>query len=72
MSSEIQKFYENKSVFITGVTGFLGKAILEKLLRSCPNIGTINVLIRDKRGQNVETRLDDILASPVNLILHKV
>ena len=31
--SDIQKFYENSNVFITGGTGFLGKLIIEKLLR---------------------------------------
>lgn len=36
--SEIQNFYQNKNVFITGGTGFLGIAIVEKILRSCPNV----------------------------------
>lgn len=31
--SPITSFYENKSVFLTGTTGFLGQLFLEKLLR---------------------------------------
>ena len=32
--SPIQQFYQGKTVFITGATGFMGKVLLEKLLRS--------------------------------------
>ena len=39
-------FYANKNVFLTGCTGFVGKVVLEKLLRSCPNIGKIFVMVR--------------------------
>ena len=35
-TSEIADFYKNKSVFITGATGFIGKQLVEKLVRSCP------------------------------------
>jgi fatty acyl-CoA reductase len=35
-NSVISMFFDAKSVFITGATGFVGKQILEKLLRSCP------------------------------------
>lgn len=55
--SEIGKFYENQSVFVTGGSGFLGKSIVEKLLRSCPKIKEIFILIRPKRGVDIETRL---------------
>lgn len=34
--SAIAQFFRGKSVFITGGTGFVGKQIIEKLLRSCP------------------------------------
>lgn len=42
MTSSIQEFYKNKNVFLTGGTGFLGIAIIEKLLRSCPDVSTYN------------------------------
>jgi len=31
--SEIQSFYYGMTVFLTGATGFMGRLILEKLLR---------------------------------------
>ena len=31
--SEIQQFYENKTVLVTGGSGFLGILLIEKLLR---------------------------------------
>ena len=46
--SSILDFYSNKNVFITGVTGYLGKVVLEKIIRSITNIGIVYVLIRPK------------------------
>ena len=46
---EIKSFYKGKNVLLSGCTGFLGKVILEKLLRSCPDIGQIYILLRAKR-----------------------
>ncbi|KAK3848788.1 hypothetical protein Pcinc_044438 [Petrolisthes cinctipes] len=57
--SEITEFYRNKTIFITGGTGFMGKVLVEKLLRSCP-VRRIYLLMRPKRGVDVEQRLDDM------------
>ena len=54
--SEVQKFYDGKSLLVTGVTGFVGKFLLEKILRSC-NPSSVYVLIRRKRGLSSEQRL---------------
>ena len=35
-ASAIAEFYKRKSIFITGATGFIGKQLVEKLIRSCP------------------------------------
>ena len=40
-SSAIATFFHNKTIFITGATGFVGKCLLEKLVRSCPGINNI-------------------------------
>lgn len=53
-TSEIQKFYANQSVFLTGCTGFLGKCIVEKLLRSCPDLKKIYLLVRPKKSSAQE------------------
>lgn len=67
--SNIQEFFKNKSVFVTGGTGFLGKLIVNKLIRSCPQIKHIYLLVRDKKGKNAHERLEDIFNMPVRLRL---
>ena len=41
MSSTIPEFYQGKNVLIFGATTFPGKVLMEKLLRSCPNVERI-------------------------------
>ncbi|XP_059612391.1 putative fatty acyl-CoA reductase CG5065 [Phlebotomus argentipes] len=61
----ISQFYTNRSVLVTGASGFVGKVLVEKLLRSCPGIKNIYLLIRPKRGQEVKARLNDLLGAPL-------
>lgn len=61
----IPEFYSGRSVFITGATGFLGKILVEKLLRSCPDIKCLYLLIRPKKGKDSQERLEEILESQV-------
>ncbi|XP_025157999.1 fatty acyl-CoA reductase 1-like [Harpegnathos saltator] len=61
----IPAFYSGKSVFITGATGFLGKSLIEKLLRSCPDIKEIFLLMRPKKDVNIEERLRKLLTNPL-------
>lgn len=62
----VSDFYNGKTVFITGGTGFMGKVLLEKLLRSCPGVARIYLLIRPKKGQHARERLQQLLCSPVS------
>jgi fatty acyl-CoA reductase len=48
---KIKEFYSGKNILLTGVTGFLGKVLLEKVLRAFPDIGTIYILVRAKRNE---------------------
>ncbi|KAK6633664.1 hypothetical protein RUM43_001254 [Polyplax serrata] len=60
----IPEYFSGKSVFITGGTGFMGKVLIEKLLRSCSGIERIYVLMRGKKNKTVEERLQKMLALP--------
>jgi fatty acyl-CoA reductase len=42
----ISGYYREKSILITGTTGFVGKVILEKILRTFPNIKAIYISIK--------------------------
>nr|QLI61993.1 fatty acyl-CoA reductase 3 [Streltzoviella insularis] len=59
--TEIQQFFKDQCVFLTGGTGFLGKVLIEKLLRSCTDVDTIYVLIRNKKGKDAQVRLHELL-----------
>ncbi|KAF7391375.1 hypothetical protein HZH66_009855 [Vespula vulgaris] len=61
----IQEFYDGQSIFVTGGTGFLGKLLIEKLLRGCPGISCIYVLIRSKKGKDVLQRTEEMIEDPV-------
>lgn len=65
----ITDFYAHKDIFITGATGFLGKCLVEKLLRDVPDIGRVMILIRPKKGKSVEERLKSVLGSKVGTSL---
>lgn len=67
VGSPVQEFFRNAVVFITGGTGFMGKVLLEKLLRTCPHIKHIYLLIRYKKGENAEQRLGKIFDDRVNI-----
>ncbi|XP_011707146.1 PREDICTED: putative fatty acyl-CoA reductase CG5065 [Wasmannia auropunctata] len=63
LRTPIQSFYAGQSVFITGGTGFLGKILIEKLLRSCSDIEAIYLLIRSKKDKSPESRLNEMFNS---------
>ncbi|XP_017779308.1 PREDICTED: putative fatty acyl-CoA reductase CG5065 [Nicrophorus vespilloides] len=67
MSSKtpIQDFYSGANIFVTGGTGFMGKVLLEKMLRDLPDLGNIFILVRGKRGLDPEKRLEAIKQLPV-------
>lgn len=65
--SEICEFFAGKSVLVTGATGFCGKVLVEKLLRSCEEIGKIFVLIRKKKKASIHERYLDYVNHSVSL-----
>lgn len=58
-------------VFIIKISKFwilcCHQVLVEKLLRSCPEIQNIYLLMRPKRGQEVSARLNELLNSPVSM-----
>ncbi|XP_011645010.1 putative fatty acyl-CoA reductase CG5065 [Pogonomyrmex barbatus] len=63
--SSIDTFFAETVILLTGATGFLGKVLLEKLLRSCPRVAMIFILIRPKKGHTVEQRFKELLENSV-------
>ena len=61
----VAEFFAGRHVLVTGSTGFMGKVLVEKLLRSCPGVGTIYLLMRPKKGKDVQERVRELLESPV-------
>jgi alcohol-forming fatty acyl-CoA reductase len=57
----IPEWYAGKSVFVTGATGFIGKVLVEKLLRDCDKLDRIYILVRTKRGIEPQQRRDDFV-----------
>lgn len=61
----IPEYFAGQNVFITGGSGFIGKVLIEKLLRSCPDVGRIYVLLRPKKGRSPQERLAALTVCPV-------
>lgn len=61
----VREAYAGKSILITGATGFLGRVLVEKLLRDVTDLKSIYFFLRPKRGQNFDQRLAEFKSSPV-------
>ncbi|CAL1290425.1 unnamed protein product [Larinioides sclopetarius] len=64
-SSPVAGFFKEKSILITGATGFIGKVLVEKLLRSCSQTKTIYLLLRPKKGQEPKQRLEELFKTKI-------
>lgn len=62
----VRETFVGKTLFITGGSGFLGKVLVEKLLRKCPDIKRIYLLLRPKKGSSPKQRIDTIFSSVVS------
>lgn len=64
MDNGLREAYRGKSPLLTGGTGFLGMALVEKILRSLPELGRLYLLIRPSRDKSAADRFEnDVLAS---------
>ena len=61
----IAEAFRGKTILVTGTTGFLGKSIVEKVLRSIPEVGRVNLAIRSSARRPASERLEkEVLSSP--------
>lgn len=63
---ELRGFYRDSVLLVTGGTGFLGRILLQKLLRTFP-IKRIYLLVRKKNTQSVEERMDEFFQNLVRI-----
>lgn len=61
MEPSIKSFYKDKTVFLTGATGYLGSLFLAKLMR-LGNVKEVLILSRPKKGKSNQERLSLILS----------
>ena len=53
----IKEFYRDKVIVLTGTTGFVGKVVLEKFLRSLSSFKKLYVMVRAKKNCTIQERL---------------
>ncbi|KAJ1521364.1 hypothetical protein ONE63_003040 [Megalurothrips usitatus] len=61
----IPEFFAGRSVLVTGATGFMGKVLLEKLLRCCPALEKVYIVVRPKRGLRPAERVEAFRQLPL-------
>jgi fatty acyl-CoA reductase len=66
--AQIEEFYKEQTIFLTGGTGFLGKILIEKLLRQCWDLNKIYVLVRPKKDKSSEERFEELFEYPVSIL----
>jgi HAD superfamily hydrolase (TIGR01490 family) len=60
----LREAYKGKKILLTGGTGFLGTALVEKILRSFPDLGRLYLLVRPSRGKSAAERFEkDVLGA---------
>lgn len=63
----VKTFYKNKNIFLTGGSGFVGVSYIEKVLRSMPDVGNIFILLRPRKGQDIQERLNAMKNNSVKI-----
>ncbi|XP_060532694.1 putative fatty acyl-CoA reductase CG5065 isoform X1 [Cylas formicarius] len=69
--NRISEVFRDKIAFISGASGFLGKVLIEKLLRTT-DVKKLHLLIRTKKGKTPENRLQDMFNHPLFAMLNEL
>lgn len=64
-------YLKEKVFFVTGGTGFLGKVLVEKILRTVSTVKKFYLLVRPKKGKTPQERLKEIFSGVVSIIFCK-
>ncbi|MEE2753174.1 MAG: fatty acyl-CoA reductase, partial [Candidatus Latescibacterota bacterium] len=72
----ISSFLSNKVLFVTGATGFLGKAVVVQVLRHVPEIKCVYIPVRARKlksggVQSTEKRLNQVFSSSAFNVLRR-
>ncbi|XP_065216154.1 putative fatty acyl-CoA reductase CG5065 [Planococcus citri] len=65
LPDRISDTFIGRTVFMTGGSGFLGRVLMEKILRKCPQVKTIYLLLRMKKGKSSHQRIHELFNSPL-------
>ncbi|XP_068986787.1 putative fatty acyl-CoA reductase CG5065 [Bombus flavifrons] len=63
--NSLEEFYSGSGILVTGATGFVGIGLLEKLMRVCPRVAAIFILIRPKTNETIEQRFKKLRDDPI-------
>ena len=63
----IRQFYQDRTILLTGGTGFYGQALTAKILRYLPGIRRLYLILRTGRGANgqplpADQRMDELFS----------
>ena len=64
-TNSIEEFYADNAILLIGATGFVGKGLLEKIMRVYSRIAAIFILLRPKKDQTIEQRFKKLIDDPV-------
>ncbi|BET01511.1 Male sterility protein [Nesidiocoris tenuis] len=59
MPPSMAEWLTGKDILITGGTGFMGKLLVEKILRCCPGVNRLYMVVRTKGGGDANARIDE-------------
>jgi len=68
-SLRVRDAYAGANVLLTGGSGYVGGVTLAALLRECPRVRRVYVLLRPRRGLDARVRLARVLSGPLFLEL---